>query len=194
MDRKGITHDFVISAAADLADSEGFESISVSALARRVGVQPASLYSHVRDRAAVLNGVHQVALAELADRIATETSGRSGRDALGGFADAHRGYALEHPGRWAALQRPAAASTVSSDAAGRLVSFTSAVLRAYALDEAELVHATRFVGAAINGYLALERWGSFGHSEVSIVESWTRSIDALDRSLRSWPEASKETS
>jgi AcrR family transcriptional regulator len=193
MARESITREAVITAAADLADREGFDAVSVSALARRFGVQPASLYSHVRDRAAVLDGVHELALAELADRIADEAAGRSGREALAGLADAHRGYAHEHPGRWAALQRPAAAATVESDPARRLVSLTWAVLRAYALDEAELVHATRFVGATVNGFLALERSRSFEHREQQIDESWQRSIDALDRSLRSWPTASEES-
>ena len=192
MARANLTRASVVAAAADLADRDGFDAVSVSALARHLGVQPASLYSHVRDRAAVLEGVHERALDELADRIAAETAGRSGRDALAGLAAAHRDYAREHPGRWTALQRPAAAETVTSGAAQRLVTFTWAVLRGYALADDELVHATRFVGAAINGFLTLERSSAFDHRHPDVELSWRRTIDALDRALRSWPDAGSD--
>jgi AcrR family transcriptional regulator len=187
MTRAPLDRDAVLSAAAELADRDGFDSISVSALARHLGVQPASLYSHVRDRAAVLDGVHTLALAELAELIAVETAGRSGRDALAGLAEAHRSYAGEHPGRWAALHSRAAPETARSDAAARVVSLLWAVLRAYDLAEAELVHATRFVGGTIDGFLALERAGAYAHRDEASDHSWQRVVDAMDRALASWP-------
>ena len=193
MERAPLSKNAVIAAAADLADREGFDAVSVSALARQFGVQPASLYSHVRDRAAVLAGVHELALAGLADVVAEQTAGRAGRDALAGLADAHAGYAREHPGRWGALQRPASPQTAGSEGAVRLVALIFAVLRAYALPDDELVHATRFVGAAINGFLALDRAESFAHRATGSDESWRRTVDALDRSLRTWPGSEGES-
>ncbi|NGM11554.1 TetR family transcriptional regulator [Verrucosispora sp. CWR15] len=187
MARANLTRAVVTTAAAELADREGFEAITLSALARHFGVQTASLYSHVRDRSALLDSVHELALGELADRIAVAIGGRARRDALTALADAHRDYARQCPGRWAALQRPAAASTVRSDAAGRLVALTLAMLRGYRLPETELVHATRLLGATINGFLALEVNGSFGHREPSSDVSWQRALSALDTAFRSWP-------
>lgn len=194
MVRDSLNRTSVLRAAADLADREGFEEISISALARTLGVQPASLYSHIRDRAAVLDGIHELALAELADRIAQEIAGRSGYDALAGLATAHRRYAQESPGRWTALQRPAAAETAGSEAATRLVSLNWAVLRDYGLPDDQLVHATRFVGATINGFIALERQGGFAHRTEQSDESWQHALDAIDRSLRSWPRNEGVTS
>ncbi len=187
MMRANLSQEAVILAAAELADQQGFEAVTVSALARRFDVKPASLYSHVRDRAAVLDGLHELALGELAALIAEETAGRSGRDALAGLAGAHRRYAREHPGRWAAMQQPAREQTVRSGEAARVVTLIWAVLRAYDLPDDELVHATRLVGATINGFLALERSGSFGHRTDSAALSWERAVDALDLALRAWP-------
>ena len=189
MTRIPLNRNAVLSAAADLADRDGFETVSVSALARHLGVQPASLYSHVRDRAAVLDGVHTLALAELAALIADETAGRSGRDALAGLAGAHRTFARERPGRWAALQRRAAPETARSAEAARVVSLIWAVLRAYDLAEDELVNATRFVGGSINGFLALEQSGAYDHRDTASELSWQRAVDALDRALATWPGA-----
>ncbi|MFI7604283.1 WHG domain-containing protein [Micromonospora sp. NPDC049366] len=187
MVRANLTPAAVIAAAADLADREGFDAITLSALARRFGVQTASLYSHVRDRSALLDSVHELALGELADRIAIAIGGLSGRDALIALANAHRDYARQFPGRWAALQRPAAPSTVQSEAAGRVAALTLAMLRGYRLPETELVHATRLLGATINGFLALEASGSIAHREPPTELSWQRALDALDTVFRSWP-------
>lgn len=191
MPRAKLTPAVVTAAAADLADGEGYDAVTLSALARRFGVQTASLYSHVRDRSALLAGVHELALAELADSIALAIAGRSGREALVGLADAHRAYAREFPGRWTALQRPPAVSNARSGAehpaAARLVALTLSVLRAYPLAESELVHATRLLGATINGFLALEASGNFAHRDPTPDVSWRRALDALDTAFRCWP-------
>jgi AcrR family transcriptional regulator len=173
-----------------LADTDGFEAVSISSVARRLNVQPPSLYSHVRDRDALLDGVTELALSELGDAIGAAIAGRAGRDALVGLASAHRAYAQEHPGRWRAMQRKAGRAVAESADARRVVSLTTAVLRGYDLPEGEHVHAVRFLGGTLNGYLALERSGAFDHSTPSTDASWPRVIDALDTALRAWPVTS----
>lgn len=194
MPRANLSPQVVIAAAADLADEAGFEQVTLSAVARRLGVQTASLYNHVRDRAELLAGVHELALDELADRIAGAVAGRAGRDALVGLAEAQRTFARTSPGRWAALQQQAAASTASSPGAVRVSGLTLAVLRGYDLPEAELVHVTRFLGATVNGFLALERSGGFGHRSPEPELSWQRSLTALDAIVRTWPTSDEGTS
>lgn len=187
MERAPLTSALVIADAAALADEAGFEAVTLSAVARRLGVQAPSLYSHVRDREALLNGVTALALAELAARIAAAIAGCAGRDALQGYAAAHRTYARESPGRWQSLHRRAGDTVVSSDAARQVVALTRAVLRGYPVPESEHAHATRVLGSTINGYLALENIGGFDHSEPSPEVSWHKTIAALDALLRAWP-------
>lgn len=194
MPRMNLTAASVLETAANLADRDGYDSVSVSALARELGVQPASLYSHVRDRAAVLEGVQQLALGELADTIVAAIAGRSGSDALAGLVEAHRTFAREHPGRWTALQRPATAATARSEPAGRVAALMLAVFRGYELPDRELVHATRLVGATVNGFITLESSGSFGHRDLDTELSWARALDVLDRALRAWPTTYPEES
>lgn len=189
MARVPLTAALVISDAAALADENGFEAVTLSAVARRLGVQTPSLYSHVRDREALLDGVSGLALSELAGRIGAAIAGRAGRSALEGFAMAHRTYADDSPGRWQALQRRVGEVVVRSAAARDVGALTGAVLRGYSVPEHEHVHAVRLLGSAINGYLALERIGSFDHSEPAPEASWHRMIDALDALLRAWPAA-----
>ncbi|RMI03327.1 TetR/AcrR family transcriptional regulator, partial [Cellulomonas triticagri] len=95
----GLTPARVVAEAAALADELGSsDALTLTAVARRLGVQTASLYAHVRDREALLDGLTALALAEVGARIATGVAGRSGRAALAGYADAFRDYARAHPG------------------------------------------------------------------------------------------------
>ncbi|SDE12359.1 TetR-like C-terminal domain-containing protein [Glycomyces harbinensis] len=187
MTRTALTAAAVVADAAALADEAGFETVSLSAVARRLGVRTPSLYSHVRDLEALLDGVAALALAELAGRVAAAIAGRAGRAALEGYAAAYRSYARESPGRWQSMQRRAGDAVVRSDAARETVALTGAVLRGYPVPEDEHVHAIRLLGSTINGFLALERIGGFDHSEPSSEESWSRTVDALDALLRAWP-------
>ncbi|GMA31204.1 TetR/AcrR family transcriptional regulator [Litorihabitans aurantiacus] len=187
MTRAGVTPDLIERTAADLADREGYDAVTVAALARLLGVQPASLYSHVGGREELHARLHRRALTTLADGIATALAGRSGRAALAGLARSHADLASEHPGLWEALQRPATAATVASDGAARVASLVLASLHAYALDPAEQVHAARLLGAVVNGMVSLEGAGALSHRAPSTAESWERALDALDRALRTWP-------
>ncbi|MFD0887244.1 TetR family transcriptional regulator, partial [Streptosporangium algeriense] len=77
MARAGVTVERLTRAAADLADEIGFESVTVSALARGFGVTDASLYSHIRNVRDLRTRVAILALTELADRAAAALAGRS---------------------------------------------------------------------------------------------------------------------
>jgi AcrR family transcriptional regulator len=187
MVRAPLTATAVIAEAAALADEAGFGEVTLSAVARRLGVQTPSLYSHVRDREALLDGITALALADLADRIGAAIAGREARGALEGYATAYRTYARHSPGRWQSLQRRAGPAAVRSDAARQVVTLTGAVLRGYPVPPEEHVHAVRLLGSTINGFLALERIGSFDHSEPAPEVSWQRTLDALDALLKAWP-------
>jgi len=177
----------VIADAAELADLDGFDAVTLSAVARRLGVRAPSLYSHVRDLAALRDGITALALGELSDIVAVAIAGRASGEALRGFADAHRSYALQSPGRWQSLQRKAGPDAVQSAAAQRLVALADAVLLGYALSSVDRVHTIRLIGSTINGFLALERVGSFDHRAPEPEETWSVTLDALDRMLSTWP-------
>ncbi|WP_019063800.1 TetR-like C-terminal domain-containing protein [Streptomyces prunicolor] len=187
MPRAGLTADRVVAAAADLADEVGFENVSLSALARGFGVKDASLYSHVRNLQDLRTRVAFLAGGELIDRIAVAVADRTGREALGAFADAYRAYALEHPGRYAATQIRVDQSLIAdSPALRRTAEITYGMLRAYGLTEPDLTDAVRLLRSTFHGYCALESTGSFGAPR-DVRRSWERAVDALHVALTHWP-------
>jgi len=189
-----LTPQRVILEAGALADEVGLTNVTLSAVARRLGVKTPSLYAHVRDLAAVRDGVAILALTELAESVASNIAGRAGRDALTGFAEAHRALAVNHPGHWQALQTRARSSVVDSPAARSLVSLSGAVLNGYGIDGEDRAHAIRFIGSTLNGFLTLSAIGSFDHSAIDAGPSWPVMIAALDTAIRHWPRGAAAAS
>lgn len=187
MPRVGLTPELLVTAATELADDVGFPEVTLSALARRFGVRTASLYAHVDDLEHLRTQVAVRSLTELADRIAADLAGRSGRDALAALARTQREFAVAHPGRWQATRHRLDAATARTSAGPRIAELHRAVLRGYALPDSEQVHAVRLVGATIHGYLDLQQSGSFDHSRPDAEQGWERAVDALDTLLRHWP-------
>ncbi|WP_405945701.1 TetR/AcrR family transcriptional regulator [Streptomyces prunicolor] len=187
MARAGLTPERLTLAGAELADEVGFEQVTVSALARRFDVKVASLYSHLRNSQELKTRIALFALEELADRASDAVAGRAGKDALAAFAEAYRGYAREHPGRYAAARLRLDPETAAVSAGVRHSQMTRAILRGYDLPEADQTHAVRMLGGVFHGYVSLELAGSFDHSAPDARESWAWIVDSLDALLRNRP-------
>ncbi|MFJ5772859.1 TetR/AcrR family transcriptional regulator [Streptomyces sp. NPDC093094] len=187
MARAGVTVERLVAAAAELADEEGFEHVTLSALARRFGVKDASLYAHVRGLQDLRTRLALYAGGELIDKIADAVAGRAGKDALVAFADAYREYALTHPGRYAATQiRVDQAMIAGTPAMRRTADITYGMLRGYGLAEPDLTDAVRLLRSTFHGYCALEAAGGFGAPR-DVRRSWERAVDALHIALENWP-------
>ncbi|WP_061290857.1 TetR/AcrR family transcriptional regulator [Herbidospora cretacea] len=160
MARAGLTPEIVVDLALAIVDEHGPAAVTLSAVAARAGVATPSLYKHVRNLAELAELVSIRVMGELADRGYAAVAGRSGEDALRAFADAWRGYAHEHPGRYAAMIQTASPNL--SKAGQRLVDIALATLRSYGLEGEQAIHATRALRAAIHGFVTLEAAGGFG--------------------------------
>ncbi|MBL1082597.1 WHG domain-containing protein [Streptomyces actinomycinicus] len=187
MVRAGLTTERLVRAGAELADEVGFEQVTVSAVARRFDVKVASLYSHLKNSQDLKTRIALLALEELADRASEALAGRSGKDALGAFANVYRDYALAHPGRYTAARHPLDTETATAGAGVRIAQLTRAILRGYDLAEPDQTHAVRLLGSVFHGYVSLEAAGGFSHSAPDSRESWARILDGLDSLLRNWP-------
>lgn len=174
MTRAGLTPERVVAAAGDLADAG---TLTLATLAGRLGVRVPSLYKHVDGLDDLHRRLAAAGVADLTDRLGAATVGRSGRDALRACATAWRGYAREHPGRYAAVQRATDEPEVE-----RLVSIVYAVLRGYGLAGDAAVHATRAVRSALHGFCVLEASGGFGLPQ-DVDTSFDALVDLLHTGL-----------
>jgi AcrR family transcriptional regulator len=93
--RAQLTRDRVLEAAVQLADREGIGTVSMRGLAQELGVEAMSLYTHVRSKEDLLDGMVEFVVGEIPigpDRAGWKAS-------LRGLVFAARGVMLRHP--WA---------------------------------------------------------------------------------------------
>ena len=74
--RKGLSRRAVIDAAVATADEVGIDGMTIRKIAARLGVQPMSIYHHVADKDAILDGIVDAVFAMI-DR-PSETDGGDG--------------------------------------------------------------------------------------------------------------------
>lgn len=198
MPRAGLTPDAVVARAGDLADRDGYDALTLAALATALGVQVPSLYKHVGGLADVRRRVALDGLRGLDTALRGAAAGLARRDALVAIGHAYRRYARDHPGRYAAAQRaPAADDPVTVAAAAALTDLVFAVVRGYHLDgehgtgggdggadrsAGETVHAVRAVRCALHGFVTLEAVEGFG-MPYDLDVSFDRLLDTLHDGL-----------
>ena len=112
--RTPLSRERVFATALELADTEGIDALTMRALAQRLEVEPMSLYYHVANKAALLDGVAEVVVGEiLARAVAAESDEATGagwdwRDALRRRILTARVVLLNHPWAPGLLTRPGA--------------------------------------------------------------------------------------
>src|SRR3954447_15916179 len=94
----GLDRARVIQAAAEIADAQGLDALTLARLADRLGVRYQSLYSHVSGPAELHRELHLRYLHQLRDVTRAAATGLRGRDALVAIAVAQTEFDLAHPG------------------------------------------------------------------------------------------------
>lgn len=179
MPRVGLTTESVVLAAAEIADRDGLDALTLAALAAALGVKTPSLYAHLGGLDDLRLRLAALAAAQLGEVLAPAASGLARGDALRGVAHVYRQWAIEHPGLYAALQP---AGPPREPGAEQVLALVLAVLRGYGLEGDEAIHAARTVRAALHGFVTLEVQGGFG-IPVDLGDSFAWMLGALDRGL-----------
>jgi len=88
----------IVAEGLSLLESGGLDAVTMAAVAERVGVKPASLYKHVRDRSALVGAlVEATAVAIGRDLAADDDPAAAPRARLTSLAHGYRAFATAHP-------------------------------------------------------------------------------------------------
>ena len=176
--RAGLTQERVVALAVDLIDTEGLDALSLSTIAHRVGVAVPSLYKHVASLADLRTLVALACLTDYEELVDAALDGRSGPEAVRSLARAIRGFALEHPGRYLAVQlAPALGEPAQSRSDASLVPIMTA-LAPFAIPAPHLIDVMRVLRSGIHGFVDLELHGGFA-LDASLDASFETLIDWL---------------
>ena len=142
--RAQLTRQRVVAAAVELADRDGIESISMRRLAQALGVEAMSLYTHVRSKDDLLDGMAEAVISE----IPLSVDGVGWKTALRQMALTARGIMLRHT--WA----PGTVETRAGPGPAALgyINAVLGILRKGGFTIAQTHHALHILGSRLLGF------------------------------------------
>lgn len=182
--RRGLTREAVVDAATAVVEAEGTSALTLSRVARELGIKPPSLYNHVDGLETLRRDIALRAIEDLGTRLGAAAMGRAGRDALLAIAAEFRSYVVAHPGLYELTAQARPDDEDFAKASMRPVLPVLAILRGYDLDQEEAIHAARTLRAALHGFVSLEHIGGFG-LDVDVDQSFTWLVEHLAHTLES---------
>ena len=100
-----LSRDSIVNAALTFLDREGWDALTINALATQLGTKGPSLYNHVNSLEDLRRTVRMRVVGDIIEMLNTVAEGRTRDDAVMAMASAYRSYAHHHPGRYSAFTR-----------------------------------------------------------------------------------------
>jgi AcrR family transcriptional regulator len=161
--RIGLDLPAILQAAAEIADTDGIEAVTLASLAKKLKIRPPSLYNHVDGLQGLRKKLAIYGLEQLNSILARAVIGRSGDDAVRALGEAYMEFARTHPGLYeATLLAPDPEDTDIQRAGSETVDLVVRVLNAYGLEDEAALHAVRGLRSILHGFASLEQKGGFG--------------------------------
>lgn len=155
--RRHLDGEQIVAMAAEIADAEGLDNLTMTRVAAGLGVSPQALYRHVNSHDALLRGMALRSREMLAQRLANAAVGRSGRDAVAAVGRAWREEVRNNPGMHAAAERFRCSGDAELEAAvARVCDVLGQSLRAYGLADVDETRASRALLSTLHGFSHLE--------------------------------------
>ncbi|MGV0991571.1 MAG: TetR/AcrR family transcriptional regulator [Mycobacterium sp.] len=159
-----LSRETVVSAALTFLDREGWDALTINALAGHLGTKGPSLYNHVDSLDDLRRTVRMHVIDDILQMLSTVGAGRTRDDAVMAMASAYRSYAHHHPGRYSAFTRmPLGGDDPEFTAASHAAAVpVISVLASYGLDGQDAFFAALQFWAALHGFVMLEMTGVMG--------------------------------
>jgi AcrR family transcriptional regulator len=156
----GLDWHTVVETAAELADTDGLDSLTLAALAGRLGVRSQSLYAHVDGLDGLQRDLALHGVLLLGAELRSAVIGRSGRDALRIIGETYLSFAERHPGLYAATIRDSSDDEELHDANLNAAEALMRVIESFGLHGSDVVHAHRAIWSAIHGFVTIQQAGA----------------------------------
>lgn len=182
--RAGLDTHTLVLAAAELADEQGVEEVTLAALAAKLGVRSPSLYNHVNGLKGLRTLLAIYGLEELQTAMEASLEGIGGDEAVHAMSKAYIEFARQHPGLYeTTLRAPEEGNTALEKAGGQILSLIISVLACYELGQAGELHAVRGLRSILHGFASLKNQGGFG-MPLDLDDSLTRLINTYIAGIR----------
>ena len=168
-----LSRDGIVDGALTFLDREGWDSLTINALATQLGTKGPSLYNHVDSLEDLRRAVRIRVVDDIITMLNRVGEGRARDDAVLVMAGAYRSYAHHHPGRYSAFTRmPLGGDDPEYTAATRgAAAPVISVLSSYGLDGEQAFYAALEFWSAMHGFVLLEMTGVMDEIDTDTVYS-----------------------
>jgi AcrR family transcriptional regulator len=175
----------IVAVAAEIADLNGLDKVTLTAVANRLGVRKPSLYNHI-DGLPQLRGQLAVwGTNQLQATISEAAIGKAKDAAIIAIANAYRLFAHQRPGLYKAiLSSPDRNNLELKTAIHNMMAVIYTVLEPYNLVASDTTHAVRGLRSLMHGFASLEAEGWFAapldreESYQSLIKTFIRGIES----------------
>jgi len=166
-----LSRDSIVNAALTFLDREGWDALTINALATQLGTKGPSLYNHVQSLEDLRRTVRMRVVGDIIEMLNTVGEGRTRDDAVTVMASAYRSYAHHHPGRYSAFTRmPLGGDDPEFTEATRAAAApVISVLASYGLDGDNAFYAALEFWSAMHGFVLLEMTGAMNGIDTDAV-------------------------
>jgi AcrR family transcriptional regulator len=156
-----LSRDAIVNAALTFLDRDGWDGLTINALANQLGTKGPSLYNHVDSLDDLRRTVRMRVIGDIIGMLNTVADGRTRDDAVVTMASAYRSYAHHHPGRYSAFTRmPLGGDDPEYTAATRAAAGpVIEVLSSYGIDGENAFYSALEFWSALHGFVLLEMTG-----------------------------------
>lgn len=159
----GITQENILQAAAEIADTEGLNEVTLAKLAKKLQIRTPSLYNHIDGLQQLRKKLSIYSMEQLYNDLVQSSIGISGDDAIRALGKAYITFARIHPGLYESTFSLSDSSDIEvQKAANKIVTLVVRILNVYELDEESALHVTRGLRSILHGFSSLEQMGGFG--------------------------------
>ncbi|MBB5164351.1 TetR/AcrR family transcriptional regulator [Mycobacterium sp. AZCC_0083] len=168
-----LSREAIVNAALTFLDREGWDALTINALAIQLGTKGPSLYNHVDSLDDLRRTVRMRVIDDILGMLNAVGDGRTRDDAVSSMASAYRSYAHHHPGRYSAFTRmPLGGDDPEYTEATRLAAGpVIEVLSSYGLDGDNAFYAALEFWSALHGFVLLEMTGVMDDVDTDAVFS-----------------------
>ncbi|OBG95803.1 TetR family transcriptional regulator [Mycobacterium sp. E136] len=168
-----LSRESIVNAALTFLDREGWDALTINALATQLGTKGPSLYNHVNSLEDLRRTVRMRVVGDIIGMLTNVAEGRTRDDAVTAMASAYRSYAHHHPGRYSAFTRmPLGGDDPEFTEATRAAAApVIAVLASYGLEGENAFYAALEFWSAMHGFVLLEMTGAMEGIDADAVYS-----------------------
>ncbi|PEA53902.1 TetR family transcriptional regulator [Bacillus pseudomycoides] len=157
--RIGLTLQKIVDTAAEIADINGVQEVTLASLSKRLEVRSPSLYNHVKGLQDVRKNLGIYGIEQLHEALKEAVEGKSMDGAIHALGEAYVAFVRKHPGLYEATFLRDEEVQRTGDG---IVELCLRILQQYGLEGENALHATRGFRSICHGFASIEQQGGFG--------------------------------